>query len=390
MFKFLVRLFIKKAEQVDDKKVREQYSVLCGGVGICCNILLFLTKFIVGILTGSVAVFTDAFNNLSDSASSVITILSAKLSNRNPDKEHPFGHGRMEYIASLIVSFLIMLVGFELLKNSAEKILHPNDVNLSFGLVLILLCTIVVKLWMYAYNKYTAKKIQSTVAAATARDSLNDSIATTATIAAAIIGQFVPYPIDGIMGVLVSLFIIYGGFSLSKDTIGILLGTPAKPETVKKISETLLQAPGILGCHDLVIHDYGPGRIMASVHAEVSDKASIVKIHEVIDALENKILNEMGIHIVIHMDPITTDCEITTAIRKFVDDFLKKYDSCLSFHDLRMTDGENAINIIFDLVLPCEYPTEKRKDVVEKLKNALKAMDKRYNVVINLDTAYIS
>ncbi len=295
MIRLIIRKFIKNSEDIHNKKVRESYSVLSGTIGIFCNIFLFTIKFIAGLATNSVAVFTDAFNNLSDCASSVITIVSAKMSNRRPDKGHPFGHGRIEYVSSLIVSFLIMIVGVELLKNSAEKIVHPNEVTLSLPMLVILLFAIGVKLWMFSYNRYIAKTIDSTVAAAAAQDSLNDSVATFVTVTAAVIGQFVPYPVDGIMGVLVSLFIIYGGFDLAKGTINILLGTPAKPETVQKITETLLSAPGILGTHDLIIHDYGPGRVMASVHAEVSDKANIIEVHEVIDELENKIMAAMGI-----------------------------------------------------------------------------------------------
>ncbi len=390
MIRLIIHKFIKNSEDIHNKKVRESYSVLSGTIGIFCNIFLFIIKFIAGLATNSVAVFTDAFNNLSDCASSVITIVSAKMSNRRPDKGHPFGHGRIEYISSLIVSFLIMIVGVELLKNSAEKIVHPNEVTLSLPMLVILLFAIGVKLWMFSYNRYIAKTIDSTVAAAAAQDSLNDSVATFVTVTAAVIGQFVPYPVDGIMGVLVSLFIIYGGFDLAKGTINILLGTPAKPETVQKITETLLGAPGILGTHDLIIHDYGPGRVMASVHAEVSDKANIIEVHEVIDELENKIMAEMGIHLVIHMDPITVDCEITNTLRRFVTDYLARQDKRLSFHDLRMTDGQNTINIIFDLVVPCEYTPEQTKEIIGALKFAIKELDPRYNVIINLDTAYIS
>ena len=386
--KFLIKLFIKDYNNVENTAVREKYSVLSGVVGILCNIVLFLVKLFSGIVTGSIAIFADAFNNLSDCGSSIISIASAKLSNRSPDREHPFGHGRIEYIASLFVSFLIMYVGVELLKTSADKIIHPKAISLSPVLIFILVCTIFVKIWMYFYNKYMAEKISSLVLEATAKDSLNDSVATSVTLISAFISQFLSFPLDGIMGVLVSLFIMYGGFSLAKDTIGILLGSPADKETVKKIEETIMSEKQILGMHDLIIHDYGPGRVMASVHAEISNKEDITSAHETIDYLETKISNEMGIHMVIHMDPIKTDCEITNTLSVYIKEELEKYDSDLKFHDLRITDGEKNINVIFDVVVPADYTQEQKNRLCDHIKGKISELNPKFSTVINIDLEY--
>ncbi len=382
---FLIRLFIKDYEQIQNKKVREQYSVLSGIVGILCNLLLFATKLIIGFISGSMAILADAFNNLSDCGSSAVSIVGAKMSNRLPDKEHPFGHGRIEYVSSLIVSFLIILVGFELLKSSGQKIMRPSPVSLNPVQAALLLFAIAVKGWMFLYNRYIGKKINSTVLLATAKDSLNDCIATLATILSALCAGFTALPVDGIMGILVSLFIMYGGYGLAKDTIGILLGKPASEETVNQIAGYILNAEGITGMHDLIIHDYGPGRIMASVHAEVPDNIDVVAIHETIDDLENLILTQMGIHIVIHMDPISYDDETVNALRNFVAEEVKKLDSSLSFHDLRVTLGENSRNLLFDLVVPCDYKPEHQKALAEHLRNAVLSYDNRYNVHIKID-----
>ena len=383
--KFLIRLFIKDYEQVQNKKVRESYSVLSGIVGILCNLLLFGTKFTIGFFSGSMAILTDAFNNLTDCGSSAVSIVGAKMSNRQPDKEHPFGHGRIEYISSLIVSFIIILVGFELLKSSAQKLFHPSEIVLSAVEITLLCVTILIKLWMYIYNRYMGKKINSPVLLATARDSLNDCVATLAVIASALIAPYTTLPIDGIAGVLVSVFIMYGGFSLAKDTIGVLLGNPASEETVTQISDMILKADGICGMHDLIIHDYGPGRTMASVHAEVPADVDIVSIHETIDILEHKIFIQTGIHIVIHMDPISYDDETVNQLREYVEKEIKKLDSALSFHDFRITLGNNCRNVMFDLVIPCEYKHEHQKALKKHLKDAILAFDNRYNVYVKID-----
>ena len=388
--KFLIRFFIKDSENIQNPKVREKYSVLSGITGIILNLVLFLVKLISGIITGSVAIEADAFNNLSDCGSSVVSIAASRLSNRRPDKDHPFGHGRYEYIASLVVSFLIIFMGLEFFKGSVGKIIAPEPIVLSPVILFILILTIFVKLWMFSYNNYISKKISSSMLIAAARDSLNDSIATATTIIAAFFAQYTNFPVDGIVGLLVSVFIMYGGLSLAKDTIGTLLGSPASAETFKQIENIIMSEPEISGMHDLIIHDYGPGRTMASVHAEVSDKADIVKIHEVIDALELKINQETGINLVIHMDPISTDCEITNTLKVYIKDYLTKNSPVLSFHDLRITGGENNINIIFDLVMPADYTIKMQQKEVAELRCALCSLNPKYNVVINVDTPFVN
>lgn len=304
MIKFLIRKFIKNSENVNDRDVREAYGVLSGVLGIICNVFLFVTKLIIGMFINSIAVISDAFNNLSDMGTSVITIFGAKLSNRPPDKEHPHGHGRYEYIASLIVSFVIFAVGFKLLSSSFDKILKPQKVLLNTLSISILVISVLVKVWMFSYNKYIGKAINSSVNRATAFDSLNDVYATSAVIVGTVIGTFVSLPIDGIMGIVISGLIMYTGFKTAKDSVDLLLGVLPDPELIVKINEMVLSCKSIKGTHDLKIHDYGPGRITASIHAEVSDNENIVDIHTEIDKIELKVKEELGIDMVIHMDPV--------------------------------------------------------------------------------------
>jgi cation diffusion facilitator family transporter len=304
LIKFLIRKFIKNSENVNDRDVREAYGVLSGVLGIICNVFLFVTKLIIGMFINSIAVISDAFNNLSDMGTSVITIFGAKLSNRPPDKEHPHGHGRYEYIASLIVSFVIFAVGFKLLSSSFDKILKPQKVLLNTLSISILVISVLVKVWMFSYNKYIGKVINSSVNRATAFDSLNDVYATSAVIVGTVIGTFVSLPIDGIMGIVISGLIMYTGFKTAKDSVDLLLGVLPDPEIIGKINEMVLSCKSIKGIHDLKIHDYGPGRITASIHAEVSDNENIVDIHTEIDKIELKVKEELGIDMVIHMDPV--------------------------------------------------------------------------------------
>lgn len=385
---FLIKLFIKNHEDTLNKDVREKYSVLSGVTGIILNLILFGAKCFASFAMGSMAVLADAFNNLSDCGSSVISIASAKLSNQRPDKEHPFGHGRIEYLSSLLVSFLIVLVGFELLKSSAEKILNPSPVSTPIPILIVLLATIFVKLWMFLFNRKISIKISSTLLLATAKDSFNDSIATTVTVLSAIVAPFTKIPLDGIMGVLVSLFIMYGGYGLAKETVGILLGKPADKETKTNIAKILFSKPEIIGIHDLIVHDYGPGRVMASVHAEVSDEGDVVAIHETIDSLEMKVAEELGISLVIHMDPIKTNCETTNSLKIFINEFLDTKEEKLSIHDLRITDGVENINVIFDLVVPVSFAEKQRKEIVAEITDEIKKSNSKFSVVINIDDEY--
>ena len=388
MIKLIIKKSIKNYKDTENENVRENYGVLAGILGIICNFILFCVKLVIGTIMNSIAITSDAMNNLSDMGSSVISIVSSKMSNQKPDKDHPFGHGRIEYVASLIVSFLIILVGFELLKSSIDKIINPEAVVFNIGLVIILALSVLIKFWMFSYNKYIAKAINSSLMDATAHDSLNDSISTGAVIVSLFIGQFTTLPIDAIMGLLVSAFIMVSGIKLAKEVIDVILGTPPSLETVKKISDIVLSGEGIVGIHDLIVHEYGPGRVFASVHAEVPDDVDIVKVHEVIDALEQRVQKELNFVLVIHMDPISVNDEKTQKIRKIITEITNEISSELSIHDFRMTDGENNINLIFDLVVPIETSTEDRKKYVDTISGKLKEIDIRYNTVIQIDSAY--
>ncbi len=389
MIKLLIKKTIKNYEDVANNKVRERYSVFAGFLGIMCNIFLFILKFIIGWSVNSIAIISDSFNNLSDTGSSAVTVIGAKMSNKSADREHPYGHGRIEYVSSLIVSFIIMLVGFEVLKSSVDKIIHPTLVSISPVMLVILILSIFVKVWMFSYNRYMGKAINSGILKAASSDSLNDVFATAAVILSSFIGQYFPsVPVDGIIGVLVSLLIIKAGFEIASQTVSTLLGSAPDGDLVKKLEEVILSAEGIVGVHDLLVHDYGPGRVIASVHAEVPDDVDIVKVHEVIDEVEKQVHADIGIDLVIHMDPISVNCERTTDTRNLIAQSAAEINPAFTIHDFRMTDGEQNINLIFDLVVPCELSKEEREKAVEELKSKLKLADSRFNTVICVDTDY--
>lgn len=388
MIKLLIRLFIKDNENTKNNIVREKYAYLSGILGIICNFVLFFVKVAVGFIIGSIAIISDSFNNFSDMGTSVITIIGTKLSNAHADSEHPFGHGRAEYVSSLIVSFIIILVGFELFKTSFGKILNPEIVTISLPLTFILLVSVLIKVWMFQYNKYIGKKINSGVILAVASDSINDVFSTLAVIIATFLGSFFKISLDGYAGAAVSLFIMFSGYKLSKKTIDTLLGTSPDPEMVKNIEKIIMENEGILGIHDLIVHDYGPGRIMASLHAEVPEDCDIVKIHELIDHIENYIEKNLGIHIVIHMDPVATSSEKINELKSFIESTLYEVDKELSFHDFRITDGENNINMIFDLCVPISYKEYQRKNIVDVITKKVKERDDKYNLVIKIDNKF--
>ncbi len=386
MIRFLIKKFIKNPEEVQNKKVRQSYIILGGVLGIICNLILFLLKLVIGLIMKSISVLSDAFNNLSDSGSSIIGLFSAKLSNKKPDKEHPYGHGRIEYIASLIVSFIIIFMGGQFLISSITKLIEKQEPT-TFNLLLILLLgiSILLKLWMYFYNRYLSKKINSLMLKATAFDCLSDVFTTSLVIVSLIIGQYVSFSIDGFVGILISLLIIYNGIKLMIETSGTLLGTKASDELVQEIQHIILQEKDILGTHDLMVHDYGPGRKMASIHVEVSDKENIIKIHELIDALEKKIEDELFIHMVIHMDPISTDNEEVQNLHHYLEKIIAETKKDVSFHDLRITQGEKNVNVIFDLSIPYQFSTTEKNDYVSYIKDKIKELDDKYSPVINID-----
>ena len=388
MIKFLIRTFVKNYEKTDDKKVRENYSVLGGVLGGICNLFLFAVKLFIGMTMKSIAIMSDAFNNLSDMGSCCVAVIGAKLSNRRPDREHPYGHGRLEYISSLIVAFLIMLVGFELFKSSFDKILHPEEITFSLPMMIILALSLLVKLWMYFVYTYIGKAIDSTVMRATARDSVNDVISTSAVIIATTIGYFLPFSIDGYIGVIVAVYIMYGGFDLTRETIGLLLGTPPSPELIQQITDEVTKADEICGIHDLIVHDYGPGRKFASVHAEIPENSNIVHAHEVIDEVERDVSEKLGIMLVIHMDPVADKDEVVIGLKNLVLETAKGIDETITIHDFRITNGDKKINAIFDMVIRDNFDENERKKIVDELKKRVAEKDPRLNLIVTIDEVY--
>ena len=388
MIKFIIKKFIPDCENTKDKKVRERYSILAGILGICNNFVLFAIKLIIGFFINSIAVISDAFNNLSDIASSLLSVISAKMSNRRPDKEHPFGHGRFEYVSSLFVSAIIFFVGITLFKTSFIKIFKPEKLNFNPYLIIILSLSVLIKVWMFFYNRYMGRKINSSVLCAVAEDSLSDVWATSAVILSTFLSLFTSFPIDPILGVGVSVLILFSGFNIAKDTIDLLLGKAPDKELADKLNSIIKNGERIQGVHDLIIHDYGPGRVIASAHAEVKDNENIVEIHEIIDALEKKIENELGIVMIIHTDPISVDCERTLSYKNKVEEIAKEIDEKLSIHDFRITDGQTNINLIFDIVFPYEYDDKACHKIVFEIMDKMKNYDSRINIVAKIDRTY--
>ena len=390
MIKLLVKIFIKDSENTRDRKVREKYGVLSGVTGLICNLLLFVVKYIIGTMAGSLAVVSDAFNSLSDMGSSLLSIIGSKLSNKRPDKDHPFGHGRYEYIFSLIVSFVIVIMGFELLTSSIEKIRNPVPIKFSVIPFVILACTMLVKLWMFSYNKYLGKKINSEILKAAAKDSISDVFSTAVVLIATIIGHFTGVAvIDGILGLLMSLLIMYNGLEIAKDVIGLLLGKAPDPELVKELTDLILSHEDICGVHDMIVHDYGPGRLFATVHAEVPDDCNVVLIHEIIDDIENDAMRDFGVMLVIHMDPISTSSETTAELRDMVAGIIKEINPDYSIHDFRITDGIDHKNLIFDVVAHVGITEKEKSDLKENIASRVKENNAGLACVITVDTPFI-
>lgn len=390
MIRFIIRHFVPGWENPQLPAVRTRYTMLAGILGIICNLFLFAGKLIIGSLSGSMAIMSDAFNNLSDAGSSVISAVSARLSGQRPDKEHPWGHGRMEYIASLIVSFLILFVGVELFRSSFDKLLHPSKPVFSWVTIALLVLSVLVKVWMWSYNRYIAGITDSSVLRAAAADSIGDVMSSSAVILSAVVGMFLPdgIPLDGIMGILVSLLIVRCGISIMRETVGLLLGAPADPETVAAMSDIVLSGEGIVGLHDLMIHDYGPGRKFASVHAEIPDTIDIRRAHSVIDALEVRIYNELGINAVIHTDPITVGNAYVDEIRDRALTVIRTVNPAYKIHDFRITDGEDRINLIFDLVVPLSEKSDVTVRNAERIRQGLTEADSRFHSVFKIETDY--
>ena len=353
--------------------------------GICLNILLFLGKLIAGTVSGSIAITADAFNNLSDAGSSVVTLIGFRLAGQKPDRHHPFGHGRIEYLSGLAVSVVILLMGFELGKTSFEKILSPAPVEFSLLPIIILPVSILVKGWMYLFNRKLGKKLDSAAMMATAADSLSDMISTGVVLLGSLIGHFFQIQLDGYLGIAVAIFILYTGYIAMKDTIDPLLGRAPDPELVEGIRSRVLAQPEILGLHDLIVHDYGPGRLFASLHAEVDKHGDISAIHDVIDKVERQIQHELGCEVCIHMDPIAVGDRKTAECRTMMARILAQIDPKLTMHDFRITSGPEHTNLIFDVVRPLES-SYTSAELVERIESAVAALEGNYYAVVTVDT----
>ena len=385
MTNLLVKTFIKNYDCINDPVVRKRYGTLSSIVGIICNIVLFLVKYFIGSLANSISIVSDAFNNLSDCAGCVVTLWGYKMASKPADRDHPFGHGRMEYLTALFLSVIIMFVGVELFRVSASKILYPEHIRFSTASASALIISIGIKLWMSLFNGKIGKKINSSVLSATAKDSRNDVLATSAALAALVISLFSDLPIDGIMGLFVSAFIIKTGFDIAKDTIDDLLGKPADKETVRKIKLLVLENKRILGIHDLVIHNYGPGNLIGSCHVEVDHHENILEIHDVVDSIERRIGSEMGIRMTIHTDPVDSDCQLRNELKDLTSSILSEIDDKLCFHDFRVVQSDSHINLIFDLEVPYKYKYS--NDILKQMiDDKLKNYDRKFYTVIIFDS----
>lgn len=390
MTTFLIKHFIKNYEDVEKVSVRTAYGTLASAVGIFCNVLLFAVKAIVGVVLNSISVTADAFNNLSDAGSSIVGLVGVKMASKPADEDHPFGHGRIEYITALIVAFLVLEVGFTFFKDSIAKIREPEAIKFQLISVVILLLSIGVKLWLGLFNKRLGQKIDSKVMMATAADSIGDVITTSVTILSIVFFKLTGINIDGYVGVIVAMVVMWAGVGIARDTLEPLIGEAATPEDYEKITAFVESYDGIVGSHDLIIHNYGPGRSMASIHAEVPNDVDIEASHEIIDRIERDALKRLGTFLVIHMDPIETKDEQVLEAKHQIENILTQIDTALSIHDFRMVDGERQINLIFDMIVPYQYDREKEKEVCKLLRKKLQQIDSRFHCVITVERSYVA
>ena len=388
MLRILTRIFIKNSDSTSDPAVRSAYGMLCSIVGVVLNILLFAGKYIAGVISGSIAITADAFNNLSDAGSSVITLLGFRFAGMKPDREHPFGHGRIEYIAGFIVSVMILMMGFELGKSSVAKIISPEPIEGGIIPMIILTVSILVKLYMYVYNTAISKKISSAAMNATAKDSLSDCVSTAVVLAATVTARFTGVQIDGWCGLLVALFILWGGYNSAKDTLSPLLGNPPSREFVEKIEQIVLSEGTVVGIHDLVVHDYGPGRVMISLHGEVPADGDLLAMHDAVDLIERRLRDELGCDAVIHMDPISTSDERVAELREQVAQSVRELDKSMTIHDFRIVEGPTHTNVIFDVVVPPECKLTDTQ-VSREMENIVSHCGENFCAVVNVDHAYI-
>ena len=388
MTNFLIKLFIKDKENVEDNNVRGKYAMLSSITGIIVNILLSVFKLIIGIIANSMSIISDALNNVSDAGSSIITMIGFKMSQKKVDSDHPWGHGRMEYITALFVDILIILVGFELLQSSVDKIIHPELPNISNITIILLVVAILAKLWLFLFYRKIAKKINSAAIKGTAYDSISDSISTLAVLISAIVARFAEISIDGYVSLLVSIFILITGIKAIKEIIDLLLGQKPDPEYVNAIEEFAKKYDTIEGIHDIMVHDYGPGRKIVSFHAEVPANSDICRAHDIIDQMEQDILQEFGCITTIHMDPIVVDNEEINKMKQDVEKIVKQINENYSIHDFRMTDGGERFNLIFDLVIPTDEKTDK-DELIREIQRKLKEENEKYYAVIKVEHSYV-
>lgn len=388
MVTILINLLIQNKEDVKNPKVRQQYGMICGLVGIALNILLFVGKFLAGAISHSISITADAFNNLSDAGSSCVTLVGFKMAGAKPDVGHPFGHGRIEYIAGLIVSGAILLMAVELVRTSIDKVLHPQPVEFKALTAVVLLVSILVKVYMAYYNYRIGKKLGSAAMRATATDSLSDTCATTVVLVSAIIGEAFHIQIDGYCGILVGLFIFYAGVSAAKETLDPLLGQAPEETLVRQIEEIVLSHEEICGIHDLLVHDYGPGRLMISLHAEVPAEGDILELHDVIDNTEVELRRKLNCDAVIHMDPVVTEDKHILYLKENIEEIIKKIDPVISMHDFRVVAGPTHTNLIFDIVVPYDYRISDEGLVGQIQECAAKKLGEGHFVVVQVDKAY--
>ena len=387
MHTILIKLFIHDSDNVHNPKVRTAYGTLGSVTGIIVNLILAVSKYIAGMLSGSISVTADAINNLSDAGSSIVSLAGVKMSAKPADKGHPYGHGRVEYISALAVAVLVFLMGFELLKSSIDKILNPVPVKFSFVSLIILVVSILAKLWLGLFNKKLGKKINSAPMLAVMKDSFSDCLATGVAAVSIIVSAFSDINIDGFLGIFVACFILIAGYNILKDTMGDLLGRPPEKEFVDEITDKIMSYDKIVGVHDMIIHDYGPGRRFASAHAEVPSNEDLMEIHDVIDLIERDILNEYNMIISIHMDPIVVDDEKINSLREMTSNLVNEMCEEMSIHDFRVVDGPTHTNLIFDLIIPHKYHLS-NEQVRKEIENKLSKIDERYFAVITVEHAF--
>lgn len=377
--------FIKNADNVSDPSVRRQYSYVAGGVGIACNFLLFLMKLTAGIFMNSVSVMADSFNNLSDASSNIISIIGARMAGKPADREHPFGHGRIEYLSALIVAFIIVIVGFNSLKEAVSKIRQPEELSFQILPFVILLVSIGIKLWMGQFNSRIGRKIDSKVLTAAAADSRNDVIVTGVTAGVILLYRFTGINIDGIAGLFVSALVIWSGFSIAKDTMEFLIGGPENQDICTRIREITENRDGVLGTHDLILHDYGPGQYYATIHLEVPDDLDLETAHRIADDAEREVLSRMNISLTVHLDPVNIRDPQTIQLHELTVRILQQLDDRIRMHDFRVIHGKSDINLVFDIVVPYEYDASGRKKLLENIREKLRAQDPHLHAHIRCD-----